>query len=159
MSSLEDKTELLPAEKRALLAELLRQKAAGKRQVPVSFAQQRLWFLDQLEPENASYNISRAVRVKGPLDLEALRQALNAIVARHESLRTNFTSIDDEPMQVIAPAREIEIRVVDLSGRPEVERESEARRLASEESQRAFNIAHDQLLRIVLFRLDDDDQV
>ena len=157
MSSLEDKTDLLPAEKRALLAELLRQKADRKRQVPVSFAQQRLWFLDQLEPGNASFNISRAVRVKGQLDLEALRQALNAIIARHESLRTNFTSIDDEPMQVIAPTREIEIRLVDLSS--EVDRENEARRLASEESQRVFNIAHDQLLRIVLFRLDDEDQV
>jgi len=129
MSSLEDKTDLLPAEKRALLAELLRQKADRKRQVPVSFAQQRLWFLDQLEPGNASFNISRAVRVKGQLDLEALRQALNAIIARHESLRTNFTSIDDEPMQVIAPTREIEIRLVDLSS--EVDRENEARRLAS----------------------------
>jgi amino acid adenylation domain-containing protein len=160
MSSLEDKTDLLPAEKRALLAELLRKKAAaGKRQIPVSFAQQRLWFLDQLEPGNASFNISRAVRVKGQLDLDALRRALNAILARHESLRTNFTSIDDEPMQVIAPTREIEIRLVDLSELPEVNRESEARRLASEESRRGFNIAHDQLLRIVLFRLGDQDQV
>ena len=159
MSSLEDRTDLLPAEKRALLAEVLRRKATGNRQVPVSFAQQRLWFLDQLEPGNASYNISRAVRVKGSLNLEALRDALNAIVARHESLRTNFTSIDDEPMQIIAPAREIEIQLLDLGGLPESDRDSEARRLAAEESSRAFDIAQDQLLRVVLFRLDDQDQV
>ena len=81
MSSVEDKSAMLPAEKRALLAELLRKKAAGNRQVPVSFAQQRLWFLDQLEPGNATYNISRAVRVKGELNLEALGEALNAIAA------------------------------------------------------------------------------
>jgi amino acid adenylation domain-containing protein len=159
MSSLEDKTDLLPAEKRAWLAELLRKKAAGNRQVPISFAQQRLWFLDQLEPGNASFNISRAVRVKGKLNLEALRQALNATLARHESLRTNFTSIDDEPVQVIAPTREIELQLVDLGELPETNRESEARRLASEEARRAFNIAQDQLLRVALFRLDDQDQV
>lgn len=159
MSSLEDRTDLMPAEKRALLAELLRRKATGNRQVPVSFAQQRLWFLDQLEPGNASYNISRAVRVKGSLDLNALREALNAIVARHESLRTNFTSIDDEPMQVIAPAREIEIQLLDLGGLPETDRENEVRRLAAEESSRGFDIAQDQLLRVVLFRLDHQDQV
>ena len=159
MSSVEDKSALQPAEKRALLAELLRKKAAGNRQVPVSFAQQRLWFLDQLEPGNATYNISRAVRVKGELNLEALGEALNAIVARHESLRTNFTSVDDEPMQVIAPTRKIEIQHVDLSELPEGDREREARRLAAGESLRAFDIAKDHLLRVVLFRLDDEDQV
>ena len=72
-------------EKRALLAELLRKKAAAVRTVPTSFAQQRLWFLDQLEPGTALYNISRAARMKGRLDLPAIRQALNALVARHDS--------------------------------------------------------------------------
>src|SRR6185295_6235461 len=123
MSSLENKSELQPAEKRALLAEVLRRKATGLRRVPLSFAQQRLWFLDQLEPESASYNFSRAVRVKGPLDFQALQQALNSIVARHESLRTNFTSIDDEPVQTIAPTRAVEIELADLGGLAQGNRE------------------------------------
>src|SRR6185503_8717071 len=105
MSRLEDNLDLLPAEKRALLAELLRKKATKSSKAPLSFAQQRLWFLDQLDPANASYNITRAVRLEGPLDLQDLRRALNAIIARHESLRTNFISVEGEPVQVIAPAR------------------------------------------------------
>jgi amino acid adenylation domain-containing protein len=159
MSTLENKSNLLPAEKRALLAELLRKKATRFRRVPLSFAQQRLWFLDQLEPGSASYNISRAVRLKGQLDFQALQQALNSIIERHESLRTNFVSIDDEPVQTIAPSRAIEIQLVNLGGLTENNREAEARRLASEAARCAFNLAQDHLLRATLFRLDDHDQV
>src|ERR1044072_8550692 len=128
MSTFENKPELQPAEKRALLAEVLRKKATGVRRLPLSFAQQRLWFLDQLEPGRASYNISRAVRLKGPLDFQALQQALNSIVARHETLRPNFTSIDDEPVQAIAATRAVEIRLVDLGRFEQSNRESEASR-------------------------------
>src|ERR1043166_10224175 len=126
MSTFENKPELQPAEKRALLAEVLRKKATRFRRVPLSFAQQRLWFLDQLEPGSASYNISRAVRLKGQLDFQALQQALNSIIERHESLRTNFVSIDDEPVQTIAPSRAIEIQLVNLGGLTENNREAEA---------------------------------
>jgi amino acid adenylation domain-containing protein len=159
MSTLENKSELQPAEKRALLAEVLRKKATGVRRVPMSFAQQRLWFLDQLEPGSASYNISRAVRLKGPLDFQALQQALNSIVARHESLRTNFTSIDDEPVQTIAAKRAVEIQLVDLGSLGQNNRENEASRLASEAARCPFNLAQDHLLRVTLFRLDEHDHV
>src|SRR5437870_4299460 len=98
---LQDELELSREEKRALLADLLRKKAAKPKTVPLSFAQQRLWFLDQLEPDSALYNISRAARMKGRLDMPALHQALNALVARHESLRTNFDSVEGEPVQII----------------------------------------------------------
>src|ERR1041385_4402364 len=123
MSTFENKPELQPAEKRALLTEVLRKKATGVRRLPLSFAQQRLWFLDQLEPGSASYNISRAVRLRGPLDFQALQQALNSIVERHESLRTNFTSIDDEPLQTLAPTRVVEIQVIDLGSLSQSDRE------------------------------------
>jgi len=159
MSSLENKTDRLPEEKRALLAELLRKKAAGARQVPASFAQQRLWFLDQLDPGTPLYNISRAVQVKGRLNLQALQEALNFIVARHESLRTNVASIDDEAVQIIAPAREIQIELVDLGGLPQGDKKSEARRLVSEAARRPFNLSQDLLLRAALYRFDDQDQV
>src|SRR5690242_2533610 len=98
MSTLEEnKSDLLPTQKRALLAELLRKKAARTRQLTLSFSQQRLWFLDQLEPGNPAFNISRAVRLKGELDFQALQQSLNFIIGRHESLRANFTSISGQP--------------------------------------------------------------
>jgi len=159
MSSLENKTDRLPAEKRTLLAALLRKKAAVARQVPASFAQQRLWFLDQLDPGTPLYNISRAVQVKGRLNLQALTEALNFIVARHESLRTNFASIDDEAVQIIAPAREIQIELVDLGGLPQGDKKSEARRLVSQAARRPFNLSQDLLLRATLYRFDDQDQV
>ena len=159
MSTLENKSELQPAEKRALLAEVLRKKATGVRRVPLSFAQQRLWFLDQLEPGSASYNISRAVRLRGPLDFQALQQALNSIVERHESLRTNFTSVDDEPVQTIAATRAVEIQLVDLGRLGQSDKEREANRLASEAARCPFNLAQDHLLRVTLFRLDDHDHV
>src|SRR6185436_8816839 len=71
---------------------------------PLSFAQQRLWFLDQLEPGQALYNMPRALRLEGALDLAALMQSLTALVARHETLRTHFASLDGQPFQLIAPA-------------------------------------------------------
>ncbi|HXM36670.1 MAG TPA: amino acid adenylation domain-containing protein, partial [Pyrinomonadaceae bacterium] len=157
--TLQNGLELSADEKRALLAELLRKKAAAVRTVPTSFAQQRLWFLDQLEPGTAFYNISRAARMKGRLDLPALRQTMNALVARHESLRTNFGAGEGEPVQIISPPREMEIPVIDLKGLSPEEREGEARRLAVEASECSFNLAEDQLLRASLFQLDEQDHV
>src|SRR3712207_783679 len=105
--------ELSREEKRARLEHLLREKAAKAKTVPASFAQRRLWFLDQLEGGSA-YNLARATRVKGQLNIVALRKALNALVARHESLRTSFGSVEGEPVQIIAPFRELELPIVDL---------------------------------------------
>src|ERR1700730_15820803 len=105
--TLQNGLELSADEKRALLADLLRRKATQPRKVPLSFAQQRLWFLDQLESGSASYNISRAPRLKGQFNPGALRAALKAIVARHETLRTNFVSLEGEPSQLISAASEI----------------------------------------------------
>jgi amino acid adenylation domain-containing protein len=121
----------------------------------LSFAQQRLWFLEQLEGESASYNISSAVRMIGRLDVPSLRKALNAIVYRHESLRTNFELVDGEPVQIISPPREIEISVVDVRGEPE----SAVRRLAGEISRRPFDLAQGRLLRVTLFQLAEQDHV
>lgn len=159
MSSVEDKLSLLPAEKRALLAELLRVKAAKARKLSLSFAQQRLWFLEQLDPGNASYNISRAIRLHGALDLHALRHALNAIIARHESLRTNFTSVEGEAVQVVAPSREVELHTIDLRELPQGDRESAATRLASDAAACGVNLEHDDLFKATVFRLDEQDHV
>src|SRR5215207_1143016 len=89
---------------------------AATENIPLSFAQERLWFLDQLEPGSAVYNVCQAVRMRGTLDLAALEKSLNEIIRRHEILRTNFVAVEGQPVQVISPTATIPIAVVDLSG-------------------------------------------
>jgi amino acid adenylation domain-containing protein len=124
---------------------------------PLSFAQQRLWFLDQLYPGRSTYNIARRIRIRGVLDLDALRRALDAIVARHETLRTTIVAIDGTPQQIVAPALSIPLPVTDLSALPD--RETQAQRLAVEEVRRPFDLARGPLFRAILFRLDPDQHL
>jgi amino acid adenylation domain-containing protein len=125
----------------------------------LSFAQQRLWFFDQLEPGLPAYNIPAAVRLKGPLNLAALEQSLNEIVKRHESLRTTFGKVEGRPTQVIAPTLTIKLPVVDLRKLPASERETEVRRLVTAEAQRPFDLSQGPLLRGTVLRLGDEEHV
>lgn len=132
-------------------------RVSRERHPPLSFAQQSLWFEDQLVPGgNTAYNIQTTVRLDGPLDTGALEQALNEILRRHESLRTNFADVDWQPAQIIAPALTVTLPVKDLTTLPEDERETVALRLAAEATREPFDLARDPLLRVVLFRLGDD---
>ncbi|MBA3439856.1 MAG: amino acid adenylation domain-containing protein, partial [Pyrinomonadaceae bacterium] len=126
---------------------------------PVSFAQQRLWFLDQLEPGSSAYNIPVAVRMSGRLDHGVLRQTLDALVARHESLRTTFTTEGDDPVQVVAPGAEMELLIVELERLSEAEREPEALRLVVEDAQRPFDLTRGPLVRASLLRLKEDEHI
>ncbi|HEY0606685.1 MAG TPA: condensation domain-containing protein, partial [Herpetosiphonaceae bacterium] len=129
---------------------------------PLSFAQERLWFLDQLQPGSAFYNEPVAVRLTGALDVAALQQCLNAIVRRHETLRTTFAppeSVDGSPRQVIAPTLTIELPILDLRDLPAAEREAEAERLGAAEVARPFDLTAGPLLRAVLLRLADNDHI
>ena len=126
---------------------------------PLSFAQQRLWFLHQLDPLGATYNVPAATRLTGRLDLRALAETLSEIVRRHEVLRTTFAIVDDEPAQVVAPHAPLALPVTDLSARPPAQREQEARRLATEEARKPFNLSTGPLLRASLLKLDEDDHV
>ena len=90
------------------------------RELRLSFAQERLWFLNQLEPDNPFYNMSMALRLRGPLDTDALERSLNEIVRRHEALRTTFAAVDGEPVQLIAPSLTIPLPVLDLRSLAEV---------------------------------------
>ncbi|HEY0512517.1 MAG TPA: amino acid adenylation domain-containing protein [Thermoanaerobaculia bacterium] len=131
-------------------------RAAGST-LPLSFAQQRLWFLDQLEPGNPAYNLAAAVLLTGPLDRPAFAASLEEVVARHEALRTTFGLADDadgEPVQRIAPPAPLPLPGIDLAGLPEEAREAEALRLAAEEVMRPFDLARGPLLRAALLRLD-----
>ncbi|PYX84613.1 MAG: non-ribosomal peptide synthetase, partial [Acidobacteria bacterium] len=128
-------------------------------ELPLSFAQQRLWFLDQLQPDNPFYNISRGLRLRGALDVNALEQALNEIVRRHEVLRTTFATVDDHPVQVIAPSLRVDLPVTDLSSLSESQREAEVWRLVRQDTQQPINLAHGPIMRVALLRLSADDHV
>lgn len=126
---------------------------------PVSFAQQRLWFLDQLEPGNPAYNIPLAVRMSGSLNLEVLQLALKTLVARHESLRTTFATVEGNPFQVIAADIKVALPVTELRPLPEAEIEAEVQSLATEESNRPFDLVQGPLVRTRLLRLSDDEHI
>jgi amino acid adenylation domain-containing protein len=123
---------------------------------PASFAQQRLWFLDQLEPGTAAYNLVRAFRISGPLDVPALSLAVEAVVKRHESLRTVFDSVDGNTRQIVLSDVQVTIPVLDLAGIPHDTREPEALRIASEEGKKPFDLTRGPLFRAVLIRLGPD---
>ncbi len=126
---------------------------------PLSFGQQRLWFLDQLEPGNAAYNIPAAIRLNGPLNVNALAQSLNELIRRHETLRTTFAVVDGQPVQVIHEAQPFELSVIDLQDLDASEREGRALQLAADEARRPFNIGDDPPFRAQLLRLDEKDHV
>ncbi|MGH8719752.1 MAG: condensation domain-containing protein, partial [Burkholderiales bacterium] len=124
---------------------------------PLSLAQQRLWFIQQLEPESGVYNISRALRLRGALDVSALTPSLNEIVRRHESLRTAFS--DDGEEQVVQPIVTLDVPLADLSALEFDEREAAIRRLAIDNARQPFDLSRAPLLRAQLARLDDDEHV
>ncbi|HEX8920580.1 MAG TPA: condensation domain-containing protein, partial [Pyrinomonadaceae bacterium] len=126
---------------------------------PLSFSQQRLWFLDQLEPGSAHYNIPLAMRLTGALDVQALEQTLSEIIRRHEALRTTFNIVDGDAVQMIGPAFKLKPTAHDLSELPTAERESEALRLAAQEAQRPFDLSAGPLLRASLLRLAADEHI
>ncbi|MEE8583966.1 MAG: amino acid adenylation domain-containing protein, partial [Acidobacteriota bacterium] len=125
----------------------------------LSFAQQRLWFLDQLDPGNASYNVPLALRLRGKLNLAALDATLQEIVRRHETLRTCFPLKQGKPVQAVRQAEGLFLPTVDLSSRPLAEGRNQMRRLLDREAGRPFELASGPLLRTLLVRLDDDEHV
>src|SRR5690349_11443535 len=169
--SLSQRIAELPPEKRELLDKLLRRKGIGASNVtpiprraaaesyPVSFAQQRLWVLHQLDPASPAYNMPESIRLGGPLDLRALEESLNEIIRRHEVLRTTFRTTDDGPVQVVAPHQNVALTHVDLSELPPAEREAEARRMAEIEALSPFDLGKGPVLRAQVIRLAEEDHV
>jgi amino acid adenylation domain-containing protein len=125
--------------------------------LPLSFAQERLWFIDQLEPGSAAYNLPGALRLTGPLHVPFLRQALNEVVRRHEVLRSTFPARDGEPSLVFAPGLALEIPQISLAALPEMAREAELLRMARAAAGRAFDLATGPLARGLLVRLGDHE--
>jgi amino acid adenylation domain-containing protein/non-ribosomal peptide synthase protein (TIGR01720 family) len=171
MSDLTRRVASLSPEKRALLMLRLAKKRAqvAPRQVvprrqdlgsfPLSFAQERLWFLDQYEPDSPFYNIAAALRLTGPLNVAALEQSLNEILRRHEVLRAAFVIQKGRLVQVVAPELELGLPVVDLCGLPETRRKDETLRLATQEARQPFNLTRGPLLRVCLLWLGEEEHV
>ena len=156
-SAIKPPSKLGLAEKRALIAERLRNAVSGSRQAPLSFAQQRLWFLDQLEPNSSLYNIGSVARVEGVIEPVLLEQSLDAVVKRHETLRTRFVCPDENPIQIIDAHKKFEMAVIDLSRWAQQDREAQANQLIREELNRPFNLSSQHSLRATLIRLRPDE--
>src|SRR5215217_498173 len=159
--------ENLSPAKRAYLLKALKEKAARSTKgipkraqqspVPVSFAQNRLWLLDQLYPGSSAYNVPCAAQLSGALNVPALKESLNEVVRRHEILRTTFDVVNEQPMQIIAPEAALELPVIDLESHPEQERE--VKRLANEEAATSFDLATGPLVRTTLLKLGPEKHV
>src|SRR5262249_47607731 len=127
--------------------------------IPLSYAQQRLWFLNQLDPGSSAYNLPSALRLAGRLDTVALQRTLNEVVRRHESLCTTFAEVNGEPRQIISQPERQALEVIDLRALPDTEREAEAARLVREEALCPFDLSRGPLLRARLLRLDEEHHV
>jgi amino acid adenylation domain-containing protein len=171
MSSFAERIAALSPEQRKLLElRLKREGAAAPGQqpiprrnpdlpIPLSFSQQRLWFIEQLEPGNPAYNMVAAIRITGQADIAALKASLNEIVRRHESLRTIFVAEDGRPVQRILPSLDLPLPTIDLRSGPPAEREQRAKALVVAEAQQPFDLASGPLIRAMLFQLDQQAYV
>ncbi len=149
----------LSPQKRALLELKLKQQGNDYNSFPLSFSQQRLWFIDQLEPGNPIYNIPSAFRLEGELDIAALEQAVNEVMKRHEVLRTSFMNLNGEPIQIIAPRLQLKLPIIDLSDLSPEEAEQRVLVLARQEAQRPFDLSRAPLMRAALIKLNATEHV
>ncbi|MBW3571291.1 MAG: amino acid adenylation domain-containing protein, partial [Gemmatimonadetes bacterium] len=148
---------MTPEQKRDLLKQALRARAERGDTFPLSLQQQRMWFLHALDPDGGAFTLAGAYRVRGALDVEALRRALDEVVRRHEALRTVFPERDGEPVQVVTPHAELAVPATDLCGADDGEARMQA--LALEEARRPFALAAGPLFRARLVRMADDEHV
>ena len=130
-----------------------------KAAMPLSFGQQRLWFLDQLAPNSAFYNMHAGLHLSGQLDLAALARSFTHLIGRHESLRTVFRLSDGQPLQLILPAAQCPLPLLDLTALPQPLQPQEVTRLAQQQARRPFDLSTGPLLRLLLLRLAEDEHV
>jgi len=139
------------------LVPLSRREREARPGLPLSFAQERLWFLDQLMEGSAAYNVPIAIHAEGVLRMAVLQRCLDEILRRHEVLRTHFVPVRGQPTQVIVPHLELAVPRVDLCGLEAEQRQAELRRLARAESRHPFDLARGPLLRLTLVQLGDEE--
>jgi hypothetical protein len=157
----QDLASLTPDERRTLLARLLKEKASQQTPTkangyPLSFAQQRLWFLDKLQPNSSAYNVCRAFWLAGELDTAALEQALDTLVVRHQTLRTTFEESEDgRPIQKVTPHFTLGFSAVDLCAEPNPK--AEAIRQMYQEVAQPFNLSSGPLFRVFLLQTAEEE--
>lgn len=163
--------KLSPEKRELLLRQLAQQKAKSgllppiqpqRREgnvFPLSFSQQRLWFLEQFNPDNAPYNELAALSLSGVLNFDALQQSINEIIRRHEILRTTFSLVNGQPVQLILPDLTLTLPVIELSHLAEQTQQERIRQLALEQTQQRFDLAQAPLLRVALLRLGDQEHI
>jgi len=139
--------------------QLIQPRRKAGQPVRLSFAQQRLWFLDQLLSGNSPYNVPTAVRLSGLLDVRCLEHSINAVIVRHEVLRTTIKSVQGKPHQIVADDRFLPLAIHDLSLRPEADKESETSQVLAEEAHRPFDLAQDLMLRATLIKLSEQEHI
>ncbi|MDQ3952866.1 MAG: condensation domain-containing protein, partial [Actinomycetota bacterium] len=159
----------MSTDRKRLLELMLRQRGVARTEGPVplgpdeerlpSFGQQRLWFLDEMQPKSSVYNVPGAIVLTGPLDRDALRHALDTLAARHDSLRTTFRAQGAEPRLVVASPAPVDLPLIELTGVRPDERYDRAVELANEIALRPFDLATGPLWRTALIRLAEDRHV
>lgn len=171
MSSVTDKIARLSPEKQMILEKLLKKQGLDISRLPIavqprdtnifplSFSQQRMWFLHQIDPENTAYNCSAAWRMTGELSLPALQKAATDLVQRHEVLRTTFITRNGQPFQVVASQADVALHALDLRMYPAYEQLAQVQSIATSEAQRPFDLTRGPLLRMFLLRLGQEDHV
>ena len=132
---------------------------ARDKPIPLSFAQQRLWILDRLEPNQSAYNMPAAFRLTGPLDIAALEQSIDEIVKRHETLRTTISVVGDEPVQSIAPSLSINIPIIDLTQVPKDDQLRQVQQRAHWEAKKPFDLSLGPLMRVTLLRIGKEEHI
>src|SRR5207302_9187004 len=169
--SMEERLAGLSAAQRGLLVQRLteRRMAAARREAispregdgpaPLSYAQELLWLLSQVFDDGIAYNAPGSFHLEGPLDLDRLARALEALTERHHILRTTYTVLDGRPMQVVGPVEPVVLNVVDLRSIPADEREAEAQRVLKEESRFRFDLVSGPVMRVTVIRTGDNDQI
>ncbi|MEL6166141.1 MAG: condensation domain-containing protein, partial [Cyanobacteria bacterium J06628_3] len=170
MDDLRKRIAALPPEKRALFERQLREKGLqldratickrdNLKELPLSFAQQRLWFLHKLEPDTTAYNIAFSWRLTGNLDIALLQSCLNTIVQRHEILRTSFVAVNGQPNQVIIPELVLPLPIFDLRTVPELTRQIELDKLTKQEARYPFDLTEAPLLRVKLIKIAENENI
>ncbi|MEC4812178.1 MAG: amino acid adenylation domain-containing protein [Scytonema sp. PMC 1069.18] len=171
MNNINQKIASLSPAKRALLELKLKNKIADTKTeqtipkrdnalpIPLSFAQQRLWFLEQLEPGHSLYHIPQVLQLQGDLNVEVLQQSLDAIASHHEVLRTNFIAQDGDGVQVIGEPRAVELKAIDLKNCPQLERAAQVQQIVRDEMERPFDLTSDLMLRGCLLQLSSQEHI
>ncbi|MBK7992409.1 MAG: hypothetical protein IPK14_03035 [Blastocatellia bacterium] len=159
-STIESLSNLIDLEiKKGNKLEIFISKISRNQDIPLSFTQERLWFLSQFEPDNAAYNERLAIEIKGSLNFLALEESLNQIIERHEALRTNFAFVNGNPVQIIAKKRVLELSQISLENIDNANFEAEIEKLFIKEGQKLFNLSEDLLFRTTLIKINEQYHV